>query len=201
MSESGKLATSTASSSKENHTADPTAGLPYYEETRRRLKQLLEQKRNLDRVLALSEDAIFRKETEYLEDTPQGNIINGFDGYAKGAGVGGVGRGAGTGRKNAAVGGTDRPFSGSSHSWKLNVDSPVPSGASTPVAAMAPTPLSTSFQKGNGESASNHATPTSATSGKGKKNKKTAGGDDSETDSRETTGNKKARTHFGAVRK
>ncbi|RAL63402.1 hypothetical protein DID88_003826 [Monilinia fructigena] len=80
-------------------------------------------------------------------------------------------------------------------------DSPVPSGASTPVAAMAPTPLSTSFQKGNGESASNHPTPTSATSGKGKKNKKMAGGDDSETESRETTGNKKARTNFGAARK
>lgn len=66
---------------------------------------------------------------------------------------------------------------------------------------MAPTPLSTSFQKGNGESASNHPTPTSATSGKGKKNKKMAGGDDSENESREPTGNKKARTNFGAARK
>lgn len=63
---------------------------------------------------------------------------------------------------------------------------------------MAPTPLSMSFQK-NVESASN--TPTSASSGKGKKNKKMAGGDDSETDTKETTGNKKARTNFGAVRK
>ncbi|KAI9640960.1 chromatin modification- protein eaf6 [Ciborinia camelliae] len=78
-----------------------------------------------------------------------------------------------------------------------------PSGASTPVAAMAPTPLSMSFQKANGESASNHGTPTSASSGKGKKNKRMAGGDDSETDSntKETAGNKKARTNFGAVRK
>ncbi|APA06895.1 predicted protein [Sclerotinia sclerotiorum 1980 UF-70] len=198
--DSNKPSTATSSASKENRTADPTAGLPYYEETRRKLKQLLEQKKSLDRILALSEDSIFRKETEYLDETPQGNIINGFDGYAKGAGVGGVGRGAGTGRKSAAAGGTDRPFSGSSYSWRVNVDSPAPSGASTPVAAMAPTPLSMTFQK-NGESSSNHPTPTSATSGKGKKNKKMAGGDDSETDTKDSTGNKKARTNFGATRK
>ncbi|ESZ99234.1 putative PWI domain mRNA processing protein [Sclerotinia borealis F-4128] len=204
MSETSKIPTSTGNHSKENHTADPTAGLPYYEKTRQQLKILLEQKRNLERHLALHEDAIFRKETEYLDETPQGNIINGFDGYAKGAGVGGVGRaGAGTGRKSAAVGGTDRPFSGSSHSWKLNVDSPAQSGASTPVAAMAPTPLSMTFHKTNGDSASNHATPASASSGKGKKNKKMAGADDSETESntKEMMGHKKARTNFGAVRK
>ncbi|KAF7949850.1 uncharacterized protein EAE97_003359 [Botrytis byssoidea] len=198
--DSNKSSAALGTASKESRTADPTAGLPYYDETRRKLKQLLEQKKNLERVLALSEEAIFRKETEYLDETPQGNIITGFDGYAKGASVGGVGRGAGTGRKSTAVGGTDRPFSGSSHSWKVNVDSPLPSGASTPVAAMAPTPLSMSFPK-NGDGASNHATPTSATSGKGKKNKKMAGGDDSETDTRENTGNKKARTNFGAARK
>lgn len=58
-----------------------------------------------------------------------------------------------------------------------------------------------SFQKGSGDGASNHATPTSATPGKGKKNKRGVAGDDSETDSREMVGNKKARTHFGAVRK
>lgn len=66
---------------------------------------------------------------------------------------------------------------------------------------MAPTPLSTSFLKDGG--ASNHATPTSATSksgGAGKKNiKKARDGDDSETDGKE--GNKKIRTNFGAVRK
>lgn len=67
---------------------------------------------------------------------------------------------------------------------------------------MAPTPLSTSFLKDGG--ASNHATPTSATSanktgGAGKKNnKKARDGEDSET---EREGNKKIRTNFGAVRK
>lgn len=119
--DSNKPSAALGTASKENRTADPTAGIPYYDETRRKLKQLLEQKKNLERVLALSEEAIFRKETEYLDETPQGNIITGFDGYAKGASVGGVGRGAGTGRKSTAVGGTDRPFSGSSHSWKINV--------------------------------------------------------------------------------
>jgi hypothetical protein len=85
-------------------------------------------------------------------------------------------------------------------------DSPAPSASSTPIAAQAPTPLSTSFPKGEG--ASNHPTPTSTTSGGagtgkgGKKNKKAAvaAGDDSETDSNPKEA-KKARTNFGAVRK
>ena len=70
------------------------------------------------------------------------------------------------------------------------------------MAAMAPTPLSTSFVKGVGSS--NHPTPTSASSaskmgnaaGAGKKNKKN--GEDSDGEGRES---KKIRTNFGAVRK
>lgn len=77
----------------------------------------------------------------------------------------------------------------------------MPSAQSTPVAAMAPTPLSTSF--GNRDGGSNHATPTSASSanrtGAGLKKKKNDKGEDSETDTRE--GNKKVRTNFGAARK
>jgi chromatin modification-related protein EAF6 len=74
----------------------------------------------------------------------------------------------------------------------------MPSAHSTPAAG--PTPVSTSFLKG--ESGSNHATPTSSTSinriGAGlKKNKKPAG-EDSETDTKET---KKARTNFSVTRK
>lgn len=79
-------------------------------------------------------------------------------------------------------------------------DSPAPTASSTPVAARAPTPLSTSFVKDSG---SNHATPTSASSagrtavlGNGKKNKK-APGDDSEGE-RDA---KKIRTNFGAQKK
>lgn len=80
-------------------------------------------------------------------------------------------------------------------------DSPAfESAQSTPMAAMAPTPLSTSFQKG--ESGSNHATPTSASSsnrvgGGSKKNKK--GGDDDDDDDRKDI--KKVRTNFGVTRK
>ena len=74
------------------------------------------------------------------------------------------------------------------------------SAQSTPVAAMAPTPLSTSFA--NREGGSNHATPSSATSanrtGAGQKKKKKDVGEDSETDTRE---GKKVRTNFGAARK
>lgn len=75
----------------------------------------------------------------------------------------------------------------------------MPSAQSTPVAAMAPTPLSTSFLKG--EAASNHGTPTSATSanrtGAGLKKKKKDVGEDSETEKE----GKKVRTNFGAARK
>ena len=67
---------------------------------------------------------------------------------------------------------------------------------STPMAAMPNTPL----EIAKGDSGSNHATPTSATSanktGAGsKKNKKAPDGDDSEMEA------KKVRTNFGAVRK
>ena len=68
------------------------------------------------------------------------------------------------------------------------------------MAAQAPTPLATSFLRGDG--GANHATPTSASSanktGAGKKNKKGVNGDDSETDTKDP---KKARTNFGVVRK
>lgn len=74
------------------------------------------------------------------------------------------------------------------------------SAQSTPVAAMAPTPLSTSFVKG--EAGSNHATPTSSASanrsGAGTKRNKKNTGDDSETDTKEV---KKARTGGGGSRK
>lgn len=83
----------------------------------------------------------------------------------------------------------------------MKQDSPMPSAQSTPIAAMAPTPLSTTFA--NREGGSNHATPTSSSStnrtGAGQKKKKKDAGEDSETDTRE--GNKKVRTNFGAARK
>ncbi|RQM06946.1 hypothetical protein DH86_00000083 [Scytalidium sp. 3C] len=149
-------------------------GQPFYEKTRQHLKELLHKRRILERSLAAQEDAIYKKETEYLEETPSGNIITGFESYTKGT-------------SSTAPNGARR---------KGGITA---SSQSTPVVAAAATPLSTSFLKG--ESGSNHATPTSATSGNrtgagNKKNKK--GGDDSETEGRDT---KKVRTNFGASRK
>ncbi|KAK4160925.1 chromatin modification-related protein [Cladorrhinum sp. PSN259] len=61
-----------------------TGGLPYYEKSRQQLKELLAKKRALDRRLQAQEELIYQKETEYLESTPAGNIITGFDNYTKG---------------------------------------------------------------------------------------------------------------------
>jgi len=160
---------------------------------KRKREELAGVLRQEERNLAAQEEAIYKKETEYLEETPSGNIITGFEAYTKGSSS----TAPGGGRRKVAITDTNRVFSRSSISYNINADSPAPSPAQlTP--SHAPTPLSTSFLK---ESASNHATPTSATSanrtGAGtKKNKKN--GDDSETDTKEV---KKVRTNFGATRK
>jgi chromatin modification-related protein EAF6 len=180
-------------------------GQPYYEKTRQHLKELLHKRRMLARSLELQEEQIYKKETEYLEETPSGNT------KGTSSAVGGARK-----RGNAVDG--NRVFSKSSISYNANAvrvpaskmvlvleliiriqESPIASAPSTPVAAMAPTPLSTSFLKGEG--ASNHATPTSTSSanrtGAGtKKNKKN--GEDSETDTKDS---KKIRTNFGVTRK
>ncbi|KAK4231766.1 chromatin modification-related protein [Podospora fimiseda] len=61
-----------------------TQGLPYYEKKRQELKALLAKRRAIDRQLQQEEERIYAKETEYLESTPSGNIITGFDSYTKG---------------------------------------------------------------------------------------------------------------------
>ncbi|KAG9236502.1 histone acetyltransferase subunit NuA4-domain-containing protein [Amylocarpus encephaloides] len=185
-------------------TAVPTsdAGLPYYEKSKRHLKLLLERKHQLEKTLAATEDNIYKNETEYLEETPAGNIIVGFENYTKGMSTSTVGVGGRRGGRGLGVGESNRVFSRGSVSFGQGNDSPSNTAQSTPMATMAPTPLSTSFAKG--EAASNHATPTSASSasrngagaGAGKKNKKA--GEDSDGEGREV---KKVRTNFGAVRK
>jgi chromatin modification-related protein EAF6 len=55
------------------------------------------------------DDQIFKKEGEYLEDTPHGNILTGFDNYIKGSS--GT---AGSTRRRAGVTEQDRVFSRSS---------------------------------------------------------------------------------------
>jgi len=174
-----------------NENSDPSAGRPYHDKLAADLRALLAKRVVLDRSLNQIEDRLYSAETEYLESTPNGNMLTGFDNYIKGSSTSAAG-----GRRKGAINESDRVFSNSSLSFKANLDSPAASNHTTP--SHAPTPLSTSFLK---ESASNHATPTSATSanksGAGvKKTKKN--GEESETDTRET---KKVRTNFGATRK
>ncbi len=89
-------------------------GQPFYEKTRAHLHALLWKRKELERSLAAQEEAIYKKETEYLEETPGGNIIVGFDGYTKG------GSGGGGGRRRVGTGGEMRVFSRSSLSWNAN---------------------------------------------------------------------------------
>ena len=58
------------------------------------------------------EDTISQKESAYLESTPQGNIINGYDGYIKGAG--------GANKKKPPPLEQSRVFSRSSISYRPN---------------------------------------------------------------------------------
>ncbi|KAI1736899.1 NuA4-domain-containing protein [Xylaria scruposa] len=196
-------------------------GLAHYEKQRQYLKELLQNRKLIERQLVAQEQSILQKETEYLESTPYGNIITGFDGYIKGS------TNATAQRKRTGLTDQNRIFSRSSishnpthvcHDSHFNTITPsrtddksvakretdafpqpdhadAQSAASTPAA---PTPLSTTFAKDK-DSGSNHPTPTSATDKKGgnkkKKTKKEADAEDSEIDTREV---KKIRTHFGS---
>ncbi|OWP01984.1 hypothetical protein B2J93_4610 [Marssonina coronariae] len=174
--------------------SDSVRGSPYYDQTRAHLKVLLTKRQVLEERLRKQEEAIYRKESEYLEDTPHGNIITGFEAYTKGSSM------MPGQRRRAPVRAEDRIFSGSSVSFGNGLETSTDTAQSTPVATAAPTPISTGFIKG--EAGSNAATPTSSTSANrngagGKKNKKSLGGnEDSDTDTKDV---KKIRTNFGAV--
>ncbi|KAB5580826.1 histone acetyltransferase subunit NuA4-domain-containing protein [Coniochaeta sp. 2T2.1] len=179
------------------------AGIPYYEKQRQHLKDMIARKRALEKRIAAQEEAIYQKETDYLESTPNGNIITGFDNYTKGT------TGAAAQRRKTGLMDANRVFSRSSISYNPNAqpDSQPPTAASTPAAQHAPTPVSASFKDSAAASAA--ATPTSATASKagkkmGKKVSAAAAAaaaaleEDSGTDTSRT---KKARTNFGAGRK
>lgn len=169
-------------------------GKPYYDKATAELQALLRKQAATKVKLGKIQDAIHTHEGDYLENTPNGNIIVGFDNYTKGTGAG-----AGASRRRGNHVDPNRVFSGSDITYNANADSPIPSASSTPVHT-APTPLATSFLKG--ESASNHATPTSASSankiGAGTKKNKKSAGEDSDTDTRES---KKVRSGPSATRK
>lgn len=90
-------------------------GQPFYDKARAHLKDLLNKKRLLERSLAQQEESIYKKETDYLEETPSGNIITGFEAYTKGSGSSAPGQ-----RRRAAVQESNRVFSRSSISYNVN---------------------------------------------------------------------------------
>ena len=116
------------------------AGIPFYEKRRQELKELIARKRALEKRLvcfpfafplqnrgtdnrpppkpqAAEEDSIYQKETEYLETTPAGNIVVGFDNYAKGTGSSTA---AAAARRKTGLTEQNRVFSRSSISYNPN---------------------------------------------------------------------------------
>ncbi|KAL7788246.1 histone acetyltransferase subunit NuA4 [Trichoderma ceciliae] len=162
--------------------AQPT--MAEYKKAQARVRDLVDRRRQLERRLASMEESIVQKESAYLDSTPSGNIITGFDNYMKGT------SGAAAQRRKTGPAEQNRVFSRSSISYRPNNgDSSTPgSVGSTP----APTPLSTSFR----DSASGNPTPTSGAGNKANKPKKK----DTEDSENDAQTNKK-RTNFGASRK
>lgn len=107
---------------------DPTRGRPYHDKVTQDLKTMLAKRRLLERNCvgcdqfgkfvgtkltlpqSMMDEAIYKKETEYLEDTPYGNILIGFDNYIKGSSS----SAPGGGRRKAGVDDSNRVFSRSS---------------------------------------------------------------------------------------
>ncbi|KJZ72656.1 hypothetical protein HIM_08015 [Hirsutella minnesotensis 3608] len=163
--------------------APPT--MAEYKKSQARVRELVERRRTLERRLAQTEESIAQKETAYLESTPAGNIITGFENYMKGT------SGAASQRRKAGSTEQSRVFSRSSISYRPNNDSSMTPGSATP-ASHTPTPLSASFPSGSA-----HPTPTPATGTKSASKSKRKDPEESEADSQSN----KKRTNFGASRK
>ncbi|KAI1847337.1 hypothetical protein JX265_013782 [Neoarthrinium moseri] len=164
-----------------------------YEHEKDIIKKALAKRQKLISELSNLENKIADLEGRYLDSTPGGNILTGFDNYTKGL------TGAAAQRRKAGTTEQNRVFSRSSISYNaLNQEAATPaSGTSTPGA---PTPLSASFANKE-KGASEAPTPTSTAekktaASKTKKKDKEKAAEDSETDSR--ADGKKVRTHFGA---
>lgn len=97
----------TATAQPPNGNGADVPGQPFYDRTKQHLKDLLRRKQALERNLLATEEMIYKNETEYLEDTPAGNIIVGFEGYTKGS----SGAAAGGGRRKGNVVEGNRVFS------------------------------------------------------------------------------------------
>ncbi|KAI1431705.1 histone acetyltransferase subunit NuA4-domain-containing protein [Xylaria sp. CBS 124048] len=199
----------TAASGAGANNGDGQPGVAHYEKQRQILKELIQNRKLLERQLIAQDQAILLKETEYLENTPYGNIIAGFDGYIKGSTSNATAQ-----RKRSGLIDQNRIFSRSSISHNpSHPDHADPLSATSTSAA--PTPISTTFVKEKDNGSSSHPTPTSAAAsasatatadgnnnsnnnkkGASKKKKmKKEVDDDSEMDTRDV---KKVRTHFGS---
>ncbi|OAR01655.1 hypothetical protein LLEC1_05015 [Akanthomyces lecanii] len=157
-----------------------------YKKSQARVRELVEKRRLLERRLNQVEEGIVQKESAYLENTPSGNIITGFDNYMKGI------SGAAAQRRKTGPMDQNRVFSRSSISYRPSVsESTTP--ASTPGSA-APTPVSVSFSG---------STPNAGGGGgtKNSKKKKQLQQQQETEDSENDAASTKKRTAFGASRK
>ncbi|WPH02624.1 Hypothetical protein R9X50_00548900 [Acrodontium crateriforme] len=155
------------------HTPDQP-GRPYYESLRTTLRSTLDKKRKLDDQLTALEDAIFKAEGTYLEETASsGNIVRGFDGWVKGVQIGGGGGGGrGDERRRGRVRDDERIFSRSSVGWMRQAENPdagtpSTSHAATPTASFAASHTANSTRQGSAQPS------VSGTSKAGNKKKRT----------------------------
>ncbi|RKF65181.1 Chromatin modification-related protein eaf6 [Golovinomyces cichoracearum] len=181
----------TTEASSVNPSNDVTGQISY-EQTRKELRDFIQKRREIERALAAQEEIIIKKEQEYLEETPVGNIIIGFDNYTRGGLVSGRRRGREEEEREQRL----RIFSRSSISWNSNAEQP-DIDHNTQNSKAANTALSGSSQKAEGiNNTTSTATGSTSKSMITKKNKK--GVEDSESDGRDQ---KKARVNFGVVRR
>lgn len=171
---------------KNGGAAGPLPTLAEYKKSQARVRELVEKRRALDKRLNQVEESIMTKEASYLESTPSGNIITGFDNYMKGTSS------AAAQRRKAGPADQNRVFSKSSISYRPNNGDSTP--GSTPASHAAPTPVSATFR--------DNGTPSSGTGNKSKSKKKAAAVADKEVEDSENDGaTGKKRTNFGASRK
>ncbi|TQS34637.1 hypothetical protein Golomagni_04971 [Golovinomyces magnicellulatus] len=189
MPEKTSIITSEATSVNPNN---DVTGQISYEKTRKELREFIQKRREIERALAAQEEIIIKKEQEYLEETPLGNIITGFDNYTRGGLVSGRRRGREEEEREQRL----RVFSRSSISWNTNAEQPE-IDQNTQNSKSANTAPSASSQKTEGiNNVTSVATGSISKGMVSKKNKK--GVDDSESDGRDQ---KKARVNFGVARR
>ncbi|KAK7202581.1 histone acetyltransferase subunit NuA4-domain-containing protein [Myxozyma melibiosi] len=90
------------------------AELALYERLKKEHRDMMTKKRILEKNVSIIEDQIFKFEGAYLEDTPNGNIIKGFDNYLKAGSSSSLHGGSNALKRRATYTDSDRLFSLSS---------------------------------------------------------------------------------------